>query len=334
MTADQIARAGMLAADKARRRFGIEDSSWIDVYGAIETTDTILMFQPMRNLGGAYIAEPDATPGIIVNSNHPLGKQRLSAAHELGHFSLKHKTTLDVDLFGDGPRPPGHGDDEKLAEQFALWFLMPHRLLDASMKAMQIDEVRTPEEVYRLALHMGTSYEATSRHLVNAKRAKRPAMQAAQKIKPATIKRGLAGDFMPPDARNDVHLLNASENGTSRIVRPGDRILLTLSEMPTTGYVWHVDSNDALEMIGDVYLPAHGRAAGADEPDVTGGERQRRIVLAVKDVERPLNRTMLVAKNVRSWVPDTTLATFKAELAIEPTVRRGAAEQYFVREAA
>jgi hypothetical protein len=104
--------------------------------------------------------------------------------------------------------------------------------------------------------------------------------------------------------------------------------------MPTTGYVWHVESSEALEIVGDVYLPTPGRASGEDEPDVTGGERQHRIVLAVRDVERPLCGATLLARNVRSWEPDVALATFKMGLAIEPNVRRGAAEQYFVREAA
>src|SRR5579871_1638985 len=64
----------------------------IDVFSATLRLGLPLLFRPLRGLLGAFLRDP--IPGVLVTTERPLSIQRLTAAHELGHFWLKHQPSL------------------------------------------------------------------------------------------------------------------------------------------------------------------------------------------------------------------------------------------------
>jgi len=88
-------RIAMVAAAHAHSDLHIDSDRRIDVFRVIEAEGLVLGFQPSPHLSGAYISEPGTKAGIFINANHPLARQRYSAAHELGHHLLGHGTSVD-----------------------------------------------------------------------------------------------------------------------------------------------------------------------------------------------------------------------------------------------
>ena len=54
--------------------------------------DVPVIFRPLKGLLGAFLDNP--APGIIVTTQRPLPVQRFTAAHELGHATLGHQTSM------------------------------------------------------------------------------------------------------------------------------------------------------------------------------------------------------------------------------------------------
>src|SRR5437867_2727207 len=88
---EEAHRLAMLRAAHAHRELGIDPTRRIDIFRAIEDAELILSFEPMPNLSGAYYRDA----GILVNANHPLARQRYTAAHEFGHHLFRHDTSVD-----------------------------------------------------------------------------------------------------------------------------------------------------------------------------------------------------------------------------------------------
>lgn len=302
-------------------------SKWVDVFGILADRDVTLAFRPMGRIEAAAINEQGSERGVIVNASRPLHRQRFSAAHELGHISFGHETSVDLDLLIERAPSGQWTDDEKLAESFAAWFLMPHNLIERSLRRLGIERLSDPADVYQLSLRMGTSYESTARHLVNARFCSTQLSKKWLQVEPAKLKREAAGAFLPDAMRNDVHLLGRLDDGTSQLVRAGDRVVVCLEEKPTTGYRWAFDPlPDFLNVIDDSYLPATA-VASADEPFATGGLEKRRFVLGVG--EPPATQGVaLVLNERRAWQRDP-IARFQIEVSVETTERFGVPERYF-----
>lgn len=91
-------RAGTMAATRLHQRLDLrqrieERGGNVDVFGAIQTIDLPLLLRPLQGLLGAYSSEP--RPGVLVTTRRPMSIQRFTAAHELGHFEMKHLPSLD-----------------------------------------------------------------------------------------------------------------------------------------------------------------------------------------------------------------------------------------------
>lgn len=286
------------ASAKALRKWEIPTNSWIDVFDVPKALGVFLMFRPMGKLGAAVISEPGSRAGIIVNSNHPLSKQRYSVAHELGHIYFNHPTTVDVaDIFESAP-PNLKTKEEKLAESFASWFLMPPSLMDSYTAERGIKRIDTPAEAYQMALFLGTSYEATINHLQFTKRLSRARAASLLKTQPRQIKKRTLGDDLP-DWRNDVHVFGDMDNKTKRLVRPGDRLIFELPEIPSSGYRWRVAESDVFTLAHDAYGENTLNADG-DGQHRTGHSQKRRIVLAIAGAAKRISTTLKL-QLARSW---------------------------------
>ncbi len=172
-------RIANIAAAQAHHDLGMDPSvPPIDVVSALAVDNVPLMWRPMPRLFGAYLSSANSRPGVLVNSAIPIGARRHTAAHELGHHRLRHSATIDdgaclhvdpletamVALTQGRPR---WTDQEKTAEAFAAWFLMPRRAVIAAMRLLGIARLETAAHVYQLSLILGTSYRSTARHLPN-----------------------------------------------------------------------------------------------------------------------------------------------------------------------
>lgn len=235
--AHQIAH---MAAAQTHARLGAELSGVsVDVTAAIREAGVALMWQPMPTMFGAYLNEDGGRPGILINSGLPRGARRYTAAHELGHHALGHVTTVDdgstidtvlreeVDAIPIRRRRRDWPDQEKYAEAFASWFLMPRQVVRNALSRLGLERPRTDLDVYRLSLLLGTSYRTTVRHLANLKLAHQSNLSAWSRTAPSRIKAMLDADFNPPPSRvPDVWLIEATFDGLAIDLQPGDRVVV------------------------------------------------------------------------------------------------------------
>lgn len=222
---DVAHRVAGIAAVHAHRDYGVDRSSYVDVFAAITAADIDCMAQLLPRLLGMYVAPEDDGPAILVNSGQDEIGIRHSAGHELGHYALGHTSRWDedpLDRWGNGTWP----DEEKTAEAFAAWFLMP---LPAVRNAMHLTGVQAPRDgadVYQIARWLGTSYAGTVRHLVNVRLARPQQAQAWSRIPPASVRRGAQGPADDPPGH--VWALRSCADGATAHVAVGDRLHLLL----------------------------------------------------------------------------------------------------------
>lgn len=219
----------MLAAAQAHGDYGIDTAVWpVDIYGAIYTADVMTIWRPMPRQFGAYVNDPGARPGVMINNGLPDAAQRQTAGHELGHHWWKHGTRQDGDLDPPGDRRPPWPREEKLAESFASWFLMPRKAAVAALDRLGINELRSPTDAYLLSLLLGTPYRATVRHLPNIRLIRGSKASDWIKVPPNVIKGRLdQANDAPASRKPDVWVLGPRFDGAQLTIHPGDRIVIT-----------------------------------------------------------------------------------------------------------
>lgn len=165
------------AADRLHAEFDTETytdgaQGRIDVFGMLARRGLPVLFRPLDKLLGAYLNE-DA-PGVILTTRRQLPVQRWTAAHELGHAVLKHRTSTDgKEVLARSPfvnqDSTQYDLQEIQANAFASQLVTPDWLLSKHVRRQgwtPADLVR-PEVVYQLSLRLGASYAATCHALVN-----------------------------------------------------------------------------------------------------------------------------------------------------------------------
>ncbi|MFF7733102.1 ImmA/IrrE family metallo-endopeptidase [Streptomyces sp. NPDC007984] len=225
MNWDVAHKVAAMEAVKAHRDLAVDRNGYVDVYGALRRADVVGMARPMPRLFGVYAAPRDNGPAVLLNANLDIVAQRHTAAHELGHHRAGHGTALDEELdrarmWGDGSWP----DEEKVAEAFAAWFLMPLPAVQAALAQIGVRRPLVPEHAYRIARILGTSYAGTVNHLHRLRLLARAQKTEWLRVKPASIKADLAGGTVP--GKTHVHLINTGTHGTTVRVDAGDLLIL------------------------------------------------------------------------------------------------------------
>lgn len=273
MTWPEAHRLAMLKVMRLHRDLAIDLSKRVDVFGVIENLGLLLAFRPLSTASGAYVLSPTGTGGVIINSNEPLPRQRFTAAHELGHYIFRHGSSVDEEpsrrrLRTDAPL----SDEEKLAEAFAEWFLMPRPLVKASVARVSHGMALTPTDVYELSIRMGASFDATARHLGNLKFGTSEEVKGWLDTPPKRIKQMLMRGATPSDWRRDVWNITAKDGNAVLCVSEGDRLVVALEEVPTSGYAWAwLNHVDAVASAGDGYseqasdLPPSSQFSASEE---------------------------------------------------------------------
>ncbi|MEV7872468.1 ImmA/IrrE family metallo-endopeptidase [Streptomyces sp. NPDC088124] len=221
-------RIASIAAVQAHRDLGIDRTRYVHVHQALGVAGVVGMAQPMPRLFGVYFSPADQGPAVLLNASLNAVTQRHTAAHELGHHRLGHRTAADEEInpalrWGNGSWP----EEEKTAEAFAAWFLMPLPAVRAALDRICDGRPSRPEHVYRVARELGTSYAGTVRHLVNLRLLDAGRAGQWAKIPPAGLRGSLAGGASLP-AQAQVHVVTAASEGQTVYADAGDVLVLHL----------------------------------------------------------------------------------------------------------
>lgn len=316
---DAHQRAAVLAS-QVHADLNIDLTKPVDVFAAAEQLGLVLAFTDLGPTSGIYIPG-ERSSGILIHSSHPRTRQRYTAGHELGHHMFGHALERDIDLEGELRRNmQGFPDHEKEAEAFGAWFLMPRRLMRAGLVELGIDAVSSPFDVYSLSLWLGTSYTATARQLGTTRLITNAKANRWAQIAPKFLKSALAGSHAPDDLRNDVWWLDA-EMGVRHIeARPGDRLVVTAAEVPSSGYAWRIASDpENLAVIADSFdenILSLGPTADAD-PELAGGSSRHAFVFEVGDnTDHLLTDLELVLD--QPWSPEPVSDRLTLTVAVNP----------------
>lgn len=318
----QAVRRGTYMAARLHRqmnsRVRIEETgARIDVFEAIVRSGISLFFRPLKTLLGVYM--PDPMPGIMITTNRQLSVQRYTAAHEFGHFQMRHRPSLDNGrVLARNPflERANYEQQEIEADVFASEFLIPLWALAIHFKrhGWSSKNMLKPSAVYQLSLRLGVSYEATCRALYRHKVIELNSMLDLLKIKPRSIKEELLQDYQPASWRNDVWLLTERDEGAIISGSRGDLFILKLREHSNAGYLWNFDMLDrsGFTIVRDEYEATH--------KDLIGGEVNR---LVVAESNNALNGNLHVEER-RPWeLQDQPSATFMVSYDLSGPEREG-----------
>lgn len=146
-------------ASLIRKRLGEDDSSPVDIFSLVQSIESLtLVFYPLgKNISGACF-KGGLSAVIALNSDMSIGRQRYSLAHELYHlyFDQNIPSTICSSKLGIGT------ENEKKADQFASYFLMPPAALYESIQKYKkaSDLQLQPEDIIRLEQYFGISHQA------------------------------------------------------------------------------------------------------------------------------------------------------------------------------
>ncbi|RYJ30698.1 hypothetical protein CU044_1041 [Streptomyces sp. L-9-10] len=221
-------RIAGIAAVQAHRDLAVDRSGYVPVHAALRTAGLDAMARPMPRLFGVYFSPHDEGPAVLLNSGLDVITQRHTAAHELGHHCQGDSSSYDQELdpsarWGNGSWP----EEEKIAEAFAAWFLMPRPAVLGALQRIAGGRPGHPEHAYLVARALGTSYAGTVRHLARLSQLGRSQAEQWLKIPPAALKRSLTGGA-DVGARPHVHVVTAETHGQRLHVDVGDVLVLHL----------------------------------------------------------------------------------------------------------
>jgi hypothetical protein len=304
-------RAGAMEAARLHQRLGLRPQiealgGDIDVFGAINAIGLPLLLRPLEGLLGAYLNDP--APGALVTTQRPMSIQRFTAAHELGHFLLRHEPSLDDESIlrrvGISAQPTGDFQEVE-ADAFAAMFIMPRWLISwhANRHGWTVNDFRQPQIVYQLALRIGASYEATCWMLVRHRLIQQTLAHELLRIQPRALKVALLEGYRPQDYRGDVWLLTEHDARTRIDGSRNDLFILRLEEHSGGGYLWDIEQLNAsgFAIVRDKLEPIDGEGVG--------GPVIRRITITPPDS----HRGCISLDERRPWDPDPPLSNLKID---------------------
>jgi Zn-dependent peptidase ImmA (M78 family) len=295
-------RKGTMAAARLHQHLNLRSriehrGGNVDVFGAIQKLNLPLLLRPLDGLLGAYLDAP--FPGVLVTTARPMSIQRWTAAHELGHHTLRHKPSLDDEsILRRMPLADSGGGDfqEHEADAFAVEFMTPRWLIlwHSQRQGWSVDDFIHPHIVYQLSLRIGASYEATCWTLARHRYISAAKPSELLDTKPRQLKADLLGPHRPPDYRGDVWLLTERDAGTQIDGSRNDLFVLQLEEHSGGGYLWNIDQlrESGFAIVGD-------ELEALDDEGV-GGPVIRRVTATSFEP----HRGKMVLDERRPWEPE------------------------------
>jgi Zn-dependent peptidase ImmA (M78 family) len=261
LTWDVAHKMAMMVANQAHRDTGVAREEYVDVFAALEAAGVCCVAQPLRSLAGAYAAPEVGGPAVLLSSGLDEMTMRHTAAHELGHHFFGHGSKMDeqVDPGGAGLGGPW-SDEEKLAEAFAAWFLMPLPAVRTAIRRAGIDRPTIPEHVHQIACWLGTTFAGTARHLVNLRMVtpeQASGLVRTWRARSERIRAALCSSAIPPQGR--VWVVRADASRASLHVIPGDTLVYAAGELPDPlphGLMMRSDSQLSIDSLAVVAVTA------------------------------------------------------------------------------
>ena len=279
----------------------------IDVFGTYLQCGVPLLFKPLDGLLGVFMDIP--MPGVLITTRRPLSVQRFTGAHELGHFRLGHRPSLDDEsMLRRSPFEiqSNYSQQELEADAFATEFMLPRWLFTMHINRQKWTPamIQNPLIVYQLSLRVGASYEATCRSLARpgVQMIGRDTLRALLKVKPKEIKKRLLAGYTPKDWWGDVWLLTQDDEGCTIEGSRSDLFIIRMTEHSSAGYTWDFDE-----------INKTGFAVVRDERVVVDGEEigtfnTRQVVTQSSDRQSG----DIVLSERRPWLADDQpLAVFR-----------------------
>lgn len=149
--AEPIERARQAAA-LIRRAWGLDDEPIMNICGLFASHGLKIFSLPKesREFFGLSVGPSDGGPAIIVNTWERITVERwiFSASHELGHLIL-HQNAFDADQIEENEF------EEKEADTFAAYFLMPDKAFEKELRALRGidwgDAVLTLKRIFKVS---------------------------------------------------------------------------------------------------------------------------------------------------------------------------------------
>ena len=144
----------------SRVRFGFSLDSPCDIFELICKYGLSLRFTKVATMDGMYLNDGIAG-SINISALRPAGLQRLTAAHELGHFVFGHGARLDKDI----EKMESNSHEEAVAEAFARHLLMPKRAVFRGFSHLATTpDQATPEQYHAVSAWLGVGYTTLIQH--------------------------------------------------------------------------------------------------------------------------------------------------------------------------
>lgn len=225
----------LVAAADTLVALDINQERAVDPFGAIDRLGLDLVIAKLDNLLGAVL--PDGHGGVLITSERPVGVQRYTAAHEIGHWIL-HSDQLRLDGAGEVLGNPT-AEWERQAQLFAAYFLMPPPLMEAAVArhGVKRGNVR-PEQVYLISRDAGVSYEAAIHRLTTMALISRSEAAALHRVARLDALKGAFDGHRPVDGYAELWSVDETLDRVTVPVREGDDVLIMLPENRTTGWRW------------------------------------------------------------------------------------------------
>ncbi|MEW8486788.1 MAG: ImmA/IrrE family metallo-endopeptidase [Candidatus Thiodiazotropha sp.] len=244
----------------------MEGLEFVDVFAVLASLEVFTLCRPLDGILGAYTSADGG--GVLVTTKRRLPIQRFTAAHELGHYWLKHEQSIDSEKsIGLARAGKGVALQEIEAEAFASELLLPRNLLimQAKRRKWGRKDLEDPDNVYQLSLRTSTSYEATWRALLENRLISPKAAENIGKIEPGKSKARVLQNIQADNSWADAFKLSKVDTGTRVLASPDDTILIELPEHSSSGYLW-TDLGRAglgIQLLGDGSGYESGNCLGA-----------------------------------------------------------------------
>lgn len=310
LTSAQIYKIATFEAGRIFQKTNYTFEEPVKVFSIVEADNVVLNFQKLGNLAGAYLPPKDARaiPGILVNENLPVTRQRYTVSHEYCHHLRQDPASFDTSqqLFIESYN---RNERECVAETFASCFLMPRPLVVKSLQKMGIenkfDELIGPMQAYSLSLRLGTSYIATIWRLLALRLISNAHCKKLSLLSPKDMKTELGKEYLE-SSWNDIWGLSKYDHGSNIYPRQGDIVRLSIKENPTTGFKWRIFFETThLELLSNDWIISENSETG------TGGERLYEFKV------RDSGETVLKLNYCRPWDLEYIIDNFIVKLLIQ-----------------
>lgn len=151
-------------AQELRERLGEDANSPVDVFSLANQIDHLtLVFYPLgENISGMCVRDQQIRL-IAINSAMSYGRQRFSLAHELYHLFYDDEAGFNV----CAKNLDAKSENERNADQFASYFLVPYGSLRASIKRINGSNGLSIQQMIALEQYYGISHLALFWRLVS-----------------------------------------------------------------------------------------------------------------------------------------------------------------------